>query len=140
VIYIKNLYNNFYICSCGKYICNLCLERHNIKNHNIIEYNRRYDTCNIHGKEYISYCIDWKLNLCEKCEREHKKHKIIIYKKIINKIKKEEIKKDLNENIKGIEEYKEEINILNEIYNNIMKDYKNDLNAYINIINQILYY
>jgi len=137
----KNLYNdNFYICSCGKYICKLCLEKHNIKNHNIIEYNRRYDTCNNHEKEYISYCKDCKLNLCENCEEEHYKHKIIIYKMLINKIKIEEMKKDLNENINKIKEYKEEINLLNEIYNNIMINYKNDLDDYINLINKIIYY
>jgi len=137
----KNLYdNNFYRCSCGKNICKLCLEKHNIKNHNIIEYNRRYDTCNKHRKEYISYCKDCKLNLCEKCEGKHNKHKIVIYKMIINKIRIEEIKKDLNKNIDRIKEYKEEINILNEFYNNIMINYKNDLDDYINIINEILYY
>ena len=32
---------------------------------------------------------------------------------ISNKIRKKEMKKDLNENIKRIKEYKEEINILN---------------------------
>jgi len=137
----KYLYdNNFYICSCEKNICKLCLEKHNIKNHNIIEYNRRYDTCNKHGKVYISYCKDCKLNLCEKCEGEHNNHKIIIYKMIINKIRIEEIKKDLNKNIDRIKEFKEEINILNELYNNIMINYKNDLDDYINIINEILYY
>ena len=138
----ENLYNNnFYICSCGKYICKLCLEKHNIKNHKIIKYNKRYDTCNKHGNEYKSYCKDCKLNLCEQCEREHYKHKIIIYKMIIsNKIRIEEMKKDLNENINRIKEYKEEIKILNEIYNNAMINYKNDLNDYIHIINDILYY
>ena len=59
---------------------------------------------------------------------------------IINKIKIKEMKKDLKKNIDRIKEYKEEINILNEIYNNIMKNYKNDLDDYINIINGILYY
>ena len=137
----KNLYNNnFYICSCGKYICKLCLKKHNIKDHNIIKYNRRYDTCNKHEKEYISYCKNCKLNLCEKCEGEHYKHKIIIYRKIINNIKIEEMKKDLNENINRIKEYIKEINILNKIYNDVMINYKNDLYDYINIINEILYY
>ena len=77
----KYLYNNnFYICSCGKFICKLCLEKHNIKNHNIIEYNKRYNICNNHEIEFISYCKDCKKNLCEKCEGEHKKHRIILYK------------------------------------------------------------
>jgi len=64
-----------------------------------------------------------------------------MYKMIIsNKILIEGMKKDLNENIKGIKEYKEEINVLNEIYNSFMITYKNDLDDYIKIINKILYY
>ena len=59
---------------------------------------------------------------------------------IINKIRIEEMKKDLNRNIKRIKEYKEETNILNELYNNFMINYKNDLDDYIIIINEILYY
>ena len=57
----KNLYNqNFFICTCGKYLCKLCSEKHNIKNHNVIEYDKRYTVCNNHGKEFISYCKDCK--------------------------------------------------------------------------------
>ena len=56
---------------------------------------------------------------------------------IINKIRKEEIEKDLKENIKKIKAYKKEINILHEIYNNVIINYKNDLDDYINIINGI---
>ena len=52
----------------------------------------------------------------------------------------EEMKKDLNKNINRIKEYKEEINLLNEIYNNVMLNYKNDLDSYISLINDILYY
>ena len=138
----ENLYNNnFYICSCGKYICKLCLEKHNIENHNIIKYNKIYDNCNKHENEYISYCKDCKLNLCEIFQGEHYKHKIIVYKMIMpNKVRIEKMKKDLNENIHRIKEYKEEINILNDIYNNIMINYKNDLDDYINLIDEIIYY
>ena len=56
-----------------------------------------------------------------------------------NEIRILEMKKDLKGNIKRIKEYKEEINILNKIYNNIMINYKNDLDNYIIIINEILY-
>ena len=59
---------------------------------------------------------------------------------IINKIRIEEMKKDLNKNIDRIKEYKEEINLLNDIYNNIVINYKNDLEDYIKIINETLYY
>ena len=138
----KNLYNNnFYICSCEKLLCKLCLEKHNIKNHKIIKFNKRYDICSKHEKGYISYCKDCKLNLCEKCEEEHYDHKIILDKMIIkNKINIEDMKRDLNENIKRVKEYKEEINILNELYNTIIINYKKYLDDYINLINKILFY
>ena len=54
----KYLYNNnFYICTCKKYICQLCMINH-IKNkeHNVLYYDRRYSYCNIHMIEYSSYC------------------------------------------------------------------------------------
>jgi len=117
----RDLYNNnFYICSCGKNICKLCLENHKIENHNIIEYNKRYNICNNHEKEFISYCKDCKMNLCEKCEKIHNKHKIIMYKMMINKIKIKEVKNKLYNNIEKINEYKEQINKLNEVYNNFI--------------------
>ena len=138
----KNLYNNnnFYICSCGKYICTLCLEHHNIEKHKIIEYEKRNDICINHGKEFISYCKDCKMNLCEKCEKEHYKHKIIMYKVIINKIKIGEMRNKLNNDKERINEFKEQIEKLNEIYNNFIKDLKSDIKDYINLINKILYY
>ena len=136
----KNLYNNyFYICSCGKNICKLCLENHKIENHNIIEYDKRYNICIYHKKEFISYCKDCKTNLCEKCEKKHYKHKIIIYKMIINKIKIKEMKNKLNDNNEKINEFKEEIDKLKEIFNNFIINLKNDLEDYINLINIILY-
>ena len=80
----KYLYNdNFYICTCNKYICQLCMNNHikNNKEHNLLYYNKKYSYCNKHIIEYISYCSQCKINLCEKCEKEHYKHKIIYYKK-----------------------------------------------------------
>ena len=76
----KYLYNdNFYLCSCNKYICPLFISNHNY--HNKIKYNERFYKCNIHIKNYIIYCNNCKKNLCEKCEEEHnKKHKKIFYK------------------------------------------------------------
>ena len=135
----KKLYNNnFYICSCGKPICKLCLNSHKIENHNIIEYDQRYKICNNHEKEFISYCIDCKMNLCEECAEKHYKHKIIMYKMVINKIKKE-MKNKLYDNKKKINEFIEQIDKLNEIYNNFTINLKNDLEDYTNLINNILY-
>ena len=137
----RDLYNNnFYICSCGKNICKLCLENHKDENHNIIEYSKRYNICNNHEKEFISYCKDCKMNLCEKCEKIHNKHKIIMFKMMVNKIKIKEVKNKLYNNIEKINEYKDQINKLNEVYNNFIINLKNDLEDYIYLINKILYY
>ena len=74
----KILYNkNFYLCSCGIYICELCSNNHNIT-HFIIEYNKRYEYCYIHQKEFISFCYNCKKNLCQICEPIHFQHKIIL--------------------------------------------------------------
>jgi len=136
-----NLYNNnFYICSCGKPICKLCLQNHNIKNHNIIEYNKRYYICNNHNKEFISYCKDCKINLCEKCEDEHYKHKIIMYKMEVNKIKVNEMNNKLNETKERINEFKKQFDILIEVYNNSIIKLKNNLEEYKYLINIIIYY
>jgi len=116
----KNLYNNnFYRCSCGKNICELCLENHKTEKHYIIEYNKRYQICNIHEIEFKFYCKDCKKNICEiceNCENKHSTHKRIEYEMMINKIKKNEMKYKLNNSIKRINEYKDQIDKLNEIY------------------------
>ena len=74
----KYIYNNdnFYICTCGKNICQICMINH-IKNkdHNLLYYYKRYSHCNKHLIEYVSYCSNCNKNLCEKCEKEHIKHK-----------------------------------------------------------------
>ena len=135
----KCLYNhNFYKCSCGKNICKLCLENHNFENHNFIEYSKRFQTCNKHEKEFISFCKDCKQNLCEECENEHYKHKIILYKILINKIKINEMKNTLKFNKERINEFKEQFDILNEIYYKFILYLKDDLEDYINLINKIL--
>ena len=107
----KNLYDdNFYVCECKKYICPLCIPYHmNSINHNIFFFNKRYSFCNTHFLDYISYCSNCCINLCEKCEKEHIKHKnkIILYKKekLSNK-KINELESELKENIESINKYK----------------------------------
>ena len=86
-------YNLFYICSCQNFICPLCIKLHKEKNkgHNLIEYNKRFNNCKEHNKEFKSYCEICNINLCFNCQKEkHNNHKIIIYKEIRpneNKIK-----------------------------------------------------
>ena len=76
----NKLYYNFliYINRKGEYICPLCLNPDEI---DIIDNNFKYYFCIKHNKKYESYCNDCKLNLCSKCEANHKNHKIILSKR-----------------------------------------------------------
>ena len=132
----KSLYNNnFYICTCKKNICQLCMINH-IKNkeHNIFYYNKRYSYCNKHLIEFASYCSLCKMNLCEICEKDHKKNKnkIILYKKEkLDDKKKKEIEKEIKDNIEKINEYKNEINQINDIFKVFIKKINKDLDNYL---------
>ena len=137
----QNLYNNnFYICTCGKNICQLCMINH-IKNreHNLLYYNKRYSYCNKHQIEYVSYCSNCNINLCEKCEKEHYNHKnkIILYKKEIEEKKKKEIEKEIKDNILKINEYKNEINQINDSFSNMIKNINEELDNYNKLLNKM---
>ena len=140
----KYLYgNNFYICSCGDKICQLCINKHEKNNnkHNLIYYNKRYRICNKHCIEFISYCSICNLNLCEKCEKEHENHKnkIIMFKKEIpNEKKKNEIKKDIDLIKLNIEQYKIEINHLKDLFNYLIINLNEDIDNYIKLYDKIL--
>ena len=128
----RNLYNdnNFYFCSCGISICQLCINKHS-EDHNLIKYKKRYSNCNKHNKEFISYCSLCNYNLCRICEEDHYNHKskIIIYKKEIKqKNKLNEIENKINENLDAIKEFQKHINILFLFF----KYSINDINIYIN--------
>jgi len=120
----KLFYNDLiYINTKGKYICPLCL---NFDESDIINYKFKYYICIKHNKKYESYCNECKINLCKKCEINHKRHKIILFKKIKpNKKRIEEIK---NEKSK-LNKYKSELNELKNyiitIYEYIMEEIDN---------------
>ena len=139
----KYLYNdNFYKCSCTKNICQLCMINH-IKNkeHNLLYYNKRYFNCNKHLIEYISYCSNCNLNLCKICEKEHYNHrnKIILYKKEkIDERRKKEIEKEFKENISKINEYKNEINQINDSFDNVIKNISEELDNYNKLYNKMI--
>ena len=132
----KLFYNDLiYINSKGKYICSLCLNPNEI---DVIDYKFKYYICIKHNKKYISYCNDCKINLCSKCEEEHKNHKIVIFKKIKpNKKRIEEIK---NEKLK-LNKYKIELNELKnyilEILEYVIKEKNNYTKIYDYIIDSI---
>ena len=49
----------------------------------IINYEQKYYICNIHNKEYNSYCEKCNKDICLFCKQEHKDHNIISYDNII---------------------------------------------------------
>ena len=139
----KYLYdNNFYICTCGINICQLCMKEHiKNKNHHLLYFNKQFSFCQKHIIEYISYCSLCNSNLCEKCEKEHigHKNKIILYKKekFDNK-RKNEMKKEINDIIFKIKVYKEQIDTINYIFNSINQDLKKELDNYNILYNKML--
>ena len=71
-----NTYNKeMYRCNkCNMNLCPLCKSGHD-KKHKIIDYEQKYYICNIHNKEYNSYCEACNKDICEFCKNEHKDHK-----------------------------------------------------------------
>ena len=136
------LYNHkFYRCSCGKLVCILCLPKHTFKGHYAIEYNRTFFFCNKHNKLFVSFCYNCSQNLCQECEQEHRKHKIIINKSerpSENRIKK--MKKELEENILNIEEFEKQIKKLNQLFNNNIIKMCNEYEQYKKLYNKMMYF
>jgi len=117
----KSLYNNnFYMHESTKKICQLCKKKHiEDKEHKIIYYDKRFSYCNNYLIENISYWSSCNKNLCQKCEKEHENHKnkIILYKKEkIDDKKRKEIEKEIKDNIEAMNEYKFEINQINDMF------------------------
>ena len=133
VIYakIRNIYIIYFIfVIVKKNICPLCIKLHN-KQHNMIEYNNRFNFCIKHNKIFLSYCDNCNINLCEKCEEEHYKHKRISYKEMKQNDKRiNEIKNEISEIKIKIKKYKMEIKKLNNLYIKNMNNILNDLDKY----------
>ena len=118
----SNSYNNeMYISNeCNMNLCPLCTSNHD-KNHIIINYEQKYYICNLHNKEYISYCETCHKDFCILCKKEHKEHKNISYDEIIpeNLISKEYLKLYMNFFKMG---FKAKINMIIDRFNNITKN------------------
>ena len=134
----KLYYNEFYVTSNRLYICPLCYK----KNNNLIkiDFYDKYYICLKHNKNYISYCYNCKMNLCDECENEvdHVNHKIVLYKAI--KPGKKRIEELENDKIK-INNYKRELLILNKYFkefSDINLDIIQDLNNYIKIYENVI--
>ena len=99
-----NTYNKeMYRCNkCNMNLCPLCKSSHD-KKHKIIDYEQKYFVCDIHDKEYNSFCETYKKDICEFCKKAHKEHKIISYDEIAqeNLMDEEQLKYRLNSVLKG---------------------------------------
>ena len=127
-------YNNiFFICfDCKKNLCQLCKSLHD-KSHNIIDYDDKFFTCDLHYESFYSYCEDCKKDLCVSCESEHGGHKILTYGSLLPNIKK--LKEENNNFNTKIEKFKNDIkDIINKL-NDLMHSIVNYYSIYQGIIN-----
>lgn len=121
----KNKNLRLYYCNkCKKYICNLekCNNEHEIecKNKILVEFEKIDSDCLIHGKNLIYFCQDCNIGFCHLCEGHESHNKKSINEKYnYTKFKNELILK-INNNLQ----------ILNSIYSNINKHFKNFLLIY----------
>ena len=72
--------------------------------------------CIKHSNTFSSYCINCKRNLCVYCVNEHENHKKVYLSNIIFS------KDEKNELIYKINEFKESINKIDKIKNDIIKE------------------
>ena len=94
-------FKQFYKClTCTKVVGNtqLFCSKHLVehKDHKAVKYEEKSYYCLQHFNQFVSYCIDCKKNLCDQCIKEHKekKHKVKSFKKMIEKLKTQEIQKE----------------------------------------------
>ena len=144
----SNTFNNeFYICyECNMNLCPLCKSIHD-NTHSIINYDNKDYICNKHNDVLIQYCTNCNIDMCLSCFNEHKNHKIILYQeklideKILrNKMNEfENVINKLKINIEGIiiklKNIIENMNIIYNINNNILKRYENKNRNYKLLLN-----
>ena len=76
--YCNIIQDKIYKClTCKEFICKKCKEKHN-KTDEIIEYNTNNFKCNIHNRQFVSYCNKCQQDLCSLCETKHKNENDII--------------------------------------------------------------
>jgi hypothetical protein len=138
-----NTYNNeMYICNnCDKILCPLCKNNHD-KKHNIINYDLKNYICKIHSENYISYCNKCKINLCLKCQKEHKLHETILYSNIMpdkddltNKLNNfrnilNKFNKNIEKIINKLKNIKDNMEILYNIYYEMINKYEDKYRNY----------
>ena len=131
----SEIYKNqlFICCKCKINICPLCKSKHN-KEHKLIDYEFKNYICNIHGEKYIEFCKECNINLCDQCVMEHNKHnKNHNYEHLTKLLNIEE--NNINEMRIKIDNLKDEINNIINIFNKIIDNMEIYYNIYNNIIN-----
>ena len=127
--YKRNLNNNyegkFYCFNCNKFLDENVISKHNEK-HKLFHYDNIDGICKKNYENNVNnYCNKCKMNICSLCQYLHEEHELKNLKKMLIPNKK------LNEyknNIKKTEEYL-------KIFNNKGKKILNDLNNYIQLLN-----
>ena len=127
----ENLYGiSLDICSCEKKICPLCKLIHD-PNHYSINFSERFKFCSKHTLPFITYCHKCNINICEKCEEKHIKHKLSYFKDIVQS---EKMIAKIIENSKDIknlcELVKDEINRTQMIFNKVINYFMKNLEGY----------
>jgi len=147
----KNPKNNIklLLCTCGLILCQNCFKTHkeskeksqeiHSKKHYSIDYQDKDYYCLKHNSLFAGFCQKCKRNICPKCEGEHNRHRIDIFRKIspnenfIHKIK------TMNEElISKIKNFNDEINELINLLCNISNNIQNDLKMFLQISNKII--
>ena len=132
----ENKDNSFFYCSkCNKFICEKCFNKHRDNNHMLIDGDRFDSICIKHSNTFSSYCITCKRNLCIYCTNEHENHKKVDLSNIIFS------KDEKNELIYKIKEFKESIDKIDKIKNDIIKElekYKENNLILIKFIEELL--
>ena len=115
-ININNSQNKeFFVCDTFKIqLCTSCCHNHD-KNHDLIYYDSKNYICEKHKEIYDAYCKNCKINICMKCQKEHKKHNITHYGEILQ---------DKNELLDKLKDLRNNI----DIFNKDMEEIINKLN------------
>ena len=136
---IANTYNKeMSICNiCHMNLCPLCRLNHD-KTHQLIDYENKNYSCEIHSELYSIYCKKCEKNICTKCEREHIQHKdqlksygIMLPDKnsLINKLKDykntiDVLNADVGQIIEKLVYVRDKVNYVYKIYDDIVNKYE----------------
>ena len=124
--------NQFFICNtCGINLCPLCKSIHN-HNHYIIDYDDKNYHCKKHKDAFIFFCKDCQMNLCFLCKNEHNNHNIVDLGSIFPN--KEELLKSMKSLEKLINKFKNDIEVIKNIFGKVL----NDIKKYYSICNNIV--